>query len=550
MAFFDLHPVTYWLPAGAALAWFVSLVVRSLWRAETGMGHPALQRDPLFLLSVLLLLLTVRWPYLTIGHELGPDESQQLAGALTLAKDPVYWKAVDGHTSGPANFYVLTLPAWLGLPVDYTTGRAVALLLVFLTLAASHQLMRVLHGADFARLCLASPVLFLALVPEWEFLHVSSEHLPMALTACGAFSLAAATRCQASRRRLAWGFAGLCFGLLPWSKLQAAPFGVLGALVGSWVWWRNRAQSGARVDLALWSCGLLVPGLLFLAAVLLAGEWTTFLLSYVQGSRHYVGKGMTPWETTVELWRIAWLSPSFMTLLLSTVLLFMAAAVLVRMRRAGSGPLLLPAVLAVGCTSFCLLAPGRAFQHYLLLALVPLILSLGAALAVLWNTLRGRRLIYLLGLPAALLIAQRAREPAPYGMGQWQLLGREPYTAVGEILAKGKAPGDTLSVWGWASQYYVETGLPQATRDAHTQRAIERNPAREQNRQRFLNDLRTAEPRWFVDAVGPGAFAFQDRVSQGHESFRELGSYIGQHYTLVAEIENARVYRWREETKP
>ncbi len=550
MDFIDHHPGTYWLPAGAALAWFVLLVLRSLGRARVATGEPDLRGDSLFLLSLFLLLFAVRWPYLTIGHELGPDESQQLAGALTLAKDPVYWKAVDGHTSGPANFYVLTLPAWIGLPVDYATGRTVALVLVFLTLAAGHQLLRVLHGPDLARLCLSTPALFLALVPEWEFLHVSSEHLPMALTAGGALGLAVAAARQTPSRWLAWGLAGLCFGLLPWSKLQAAPFGALGALVGSWIWWRSRERAGARTDLTLWSCGLLGPGFFILGTVLIEGEWTTFLLSYVHGSRHYVGKGMNPWETAQELWRMTLLSPSYLILLLSTGILAGVAAVLARVRRVGGSPLALPAVLALGCAGFCLLAPGRAFQHYLLLSLVPLTLALGAALAVLWNSLRGRRLIYLVALPAALLVAQRALKPAPYGMGQWQLLGRKPYTAVGEILAKGKAPGDTLSVWGWASQYYVETGLPQATRDAHTQRAIERNPAREQNRQRFLRDLRTGEPRWFVDAVGPGAFAFQDRVSQGHESVPELRSYIARHYTLVSDLENARVYRRRDDAGP
>ena len=53
-----------------------------------------------------LFLLAWRWPFLLQASEYNPDESQLLAGALTLTRDPVFWRSVDGTTSGPLNFYL------------------------------------------------------------------------------------------------------------------------------------------------------------------------------------------------------------------------------------------------------------------------------------------------------------------------------------------------------------------------------------------------------------------------------------------------------------
>ena len=69
-------------------------------------------------LLVFAVLLAWRWPFLLSADEYNPDESQLIAGALTLPLDPVPWRGVDGFTSGPLNFYPLLIPHLVGLPLD------------------------------------------------------------------------------------------------------------------------------------------------------------------------------------------------------------------------------------------------------------------------------------------------------------------------------------------------------------------------------------------------------------------------------------------------
>ncbi len=51
-----------------------------------------------------LTMLAFRWPVVWTPHQLNPDESQLIAGAITLRHDPVFWRSVDGSTAGPFGF--------------------------------------------------------------------------------------------------------------------------------------------------------------------------------------------------------------------------------------------------------------------------------------------------------------------------------------------------------------------------------------------------------------------------------------------------------------
>ncbi len=86
-------------------------------------------------------------------------------------------------------------------------------------------------------------------------------------------------------------------------------------------------------------------------------------------------------------------------------------------------------------------------------------------------------------------------------------------------------------MWGWEPSLHVETGLPHATRDAHTAFQISETPLQAFYRQRYLRDLERGSPAWFVDATGPGAFVFDNRSYFGHETLPELAEYVARHYT-------------------
>jgi hypothetical protein len=103
-------------------------------------------------------------------------------------------------------------------------------------------------------------------------------------------------------------------------------------------------------------------------------------------------------------------------------------------------------------------------------------------------------------------------------------------------------PHSRVVVWGWAPEYYVQTRTVPATRDVVTSRQIE-GPWREHYRQRFISEIRSNPPEVFVDAVGANAWKFKERMSQAHESFPELASFIQDQYSLQEEVAGNRIYK-------
>ncbi|MES1194295.1 MAG: hypothetical protein ABUL65_00285, partial [Opitutus sp.] len=89
---------------------------------------------------------------------------------------------------------------------------------------------------------------------------------------------------------------------------------------------------------------------------------------------------------------------------------------------------------------------------------------------------------------------------------------------------------------------YVESGLRHAPRDPATLWEIMSNWQRDYYRAAYVSDLERTRPEVFVDAVGPGAFAFDNRLAQGHEIFPALKEFVRDNYSLVTDLGNARVY--------
>jgi hypothetical protein len=111
------------------------------------------------------------------------------------------------------------------------------------------------------------------------------------------------------------------------------------------------------------------------------------------------------------------------------------------------------------------------------------------------------------------------------------------------------ARGDTLAMWGWQPSLHVETGLPHATRDAHSAFQLAESPLQAFYRQRYLRDFERSAPAWFVDATGPGAFVFDNRTYFSHETLPELAALIDRHYTRVAEFGHQRIYRRNDDAQ-
>ncbi len=194
------------------------------------------------------------------------------------------------------------------------------------------------------------------------------------------------------------------------------------------------------------------------------------------------------------------------------------------------------------------LMPGRGFVHYLLFLVFPLSWWVCAAVRGLegGSASRTQRVWVWAGLVAVTVggqVANRLWQPRPDMFGRMAWSWQQPRSELAEVVRALKEPGDTLAVWGWAPDLYVQTRLPQATREAHTERQVEAGPQRDAYyRPRFLAELKAARPAFFVDEVGPGDGKYVERTESAHEIFPELESFLQAHYVLVADFHRERLY--------
>ena len=507
-----------------------------------------------FLLLLGLAVLAGRWPIAAHNIEVGVDDSQAIAAAMRLSAHPIPWKYVDLNTVGPLNACPLVVLSWLGCPINFTMSHLVGLVMAWLALSGAYLVLRERGDERVARCGILPATVFFALTTFFDFAYTTSEHVPMALIGIGSALL-----WQGAHRGVWWrvflGCAAL--GATPWAKLQTVPLALWFCLAGCAVMlWRWRADRPRLKRLVLaWLGGGVAVSLLFGAVILIWGLSRQWYLAYIQQAFNYSGMGslsfMQFWAGVAEMSRHSPEIRSFAVPLLILGTMLAGAAVFVTPRQV---PTLVLVAGAAAVAAYVIAAPGRQFFHYLLLGVIPLGMLVAALLDGLLQGAGGTRprwfapAVLVVFLAATLLPQVHARtrrgHPAiPYKAGHIALRQSEP----AKVLAAAARPGDTMTVWGWAPRLYVESGLPQATRDGMTERQIVDNPLREFYRSRYLFDLRRHRPRFFVETVGPEFFAYRDRAREGFEAWPELKAYVETHYELLAEIGSCRIYQARPE---
>jgi hypothetical protein len=165
------------------------------WGALAGRGRTSriLRSRGLLFFSIALCLLVCRYPLLLGGH-FNPDESDLTTSAAKLLIDPVYYRAVDGNTSGPLNAYPIVLPMLAGFSPDYASTRIVGLILIFLSIYVLYQALRQIGDDGLARIALLPAIGFFGFVVHPEFVCYGTEHGPMLLVALAVYACARTIR--------------------------------------------------------------------------------------------------------------------------------------------------------------------------------------------------------------------------------------------------------------------------------------------------------------------------------------------------------------------
>lgn len=487
-------------------------------------------------------LVCFRWPLISLPHDLYPDESQMLAGAITLRADWLFWRVVDVGTAGPLDCYLLLPATFFSGTAAYAAARVTGALLVWATLVVTAETLVVVTDRAWTRAAAVPALLFAAFTTSPEYIHFSTE-LPANLLVATGLWLTVLQQRHPSRRRL-W-IAGLVLGLVPWAKLQLVP---LAAVVALFLLGGEIAAGRRQHVVGLVIAGLL-PTLLVFALVTATGQTENLVAPYILQNLLYVQTGRQSLLLVAQQQAAQAVTNGYLALWLAGAVIFGAVA-LALARRPLPRPLLrllAGASILLAVAFVCILTPGRPYPHYLTLLLVPVTLLLGLILALPATDGEAsppRRqawlFVALLVLPLGLLRLWPRADPYAY----YNLEATAPRPGHHQLVAKIREyarPGETLGVWGWRSSLFVETGLRQATRQSHTLALLITGPAQEYYLRQYYEMSVAATPPVFVDAAGPGNFYFDQR-RMGHELFPRFATWLASHYTLVDDLDGARLY--------
>ncbi len=560
LEWFDSQPTRYW-----TLAWscFTLLVVVGIGPVLAGFGGEKFEAATrrfwprwLFLLVLAATFLAFRWPLFFVGEELNPDESQLIAGGITLQSDPIYWRSVDGSTHGPLDTYPLLAVRLVGLPINYGTARLTGSVLLLAAIALTYLALARYYGEALGRLGCLPAFCFFAFSTFWDFVHYSSEHAPLFLDALGATLLSLALLGALERRASFWCWlgGGLALGAVPLAKLQGAPIAAALLVTASLI---NLCSTETDLKTRLRRVGVLAAGtaavpLLFTVVTLIYGQQEHAWRSYIVQNLRYAGDHhYTHAEMLRRFWEFADIGSGFYAFAAGAAA-FMAATLMrsfafpaatLRLL-ALSGAFLLSSLVAV-------LTPGRQYTHYLIFLIMPATLFAGCLLAGWWQLAgktgtasliqRGVLLLAFTGLMLWPQVESRASHPHPY-LGKLTAYATAPAAPVVQEILRYARAGESLGQWGWMCRYYVLTGMRQSNRTAHTAAEIQASAQIDYYRARYMTDLQRNRPPVFIDTVGPGNFTFQDRAALGHETFPALRDYIDLHYGLVADVDGTRIY--------
>ncbi len=541
----DLNPQSYCWLAGSVIITALALAVVPLLRdspEETG------QHDWGWGLILLAILAAGRWPTFLIPREFSPDESQLLAGAHTLMFDPVFWRSVDGATAGPFDFLALWPAGWLCGGETYLSARLTALALLAGSLTLAHQCVALLWGRRVARVAGLGAVCFEALTNSVDFLHYSTELVPVALLAGAAY---AAIRRWVNQGGLLWsGLGGLLLGAVPLGKLQAAP---LAAALGlSWLWAELRATGPDATRRRIYLvAGAVLPATLFACQLSVAGEWRHFIPSYLLFNLNYTSTGSASLlQILTGVLARSIEEDSLLHLWLPGCALWLGFMVRLKRIADPTRRKFILAGIAAGVIALgSILCAGRPFLHYWQLLVLPVSLLLGALTGnlLITSSAAGRKSNRWLVAACAIcltgtLLGHRLRKPSFY-WGAFSYFQQHPQAELARHISLYARPGEAIAIWGIASHIYVETGLRQATRDAHFERAVVPGPYQEYFRERFLTDLLYSLPPVFLDATGSNGMYYHGSQFAHDRNYPELAAMVRRHYVLAEAVAGARIYR-------
>jgi len=466
-------------------------------------------------------ILIMRLPTL-IANELNTDESEWMAGAMTLIFNPKFWHSVDGTTSGPLNIYPLCLIYLCGFKISYTSIRLFTIIFIFFpTIILLFHTIKSQFNSEIARITILPLVLFISFVVHYDLNAYSSEHIPILLLS---FALFFSVQLQNQKGSLAHFFLGFVLGLIPYSKLQALP---IGAVIGmfSVISILKYTENGFQklLKLVFLVLGALIPTIITVIYLVQNNLVNDFFQSYIFNNISYSASTSYA-KLLLGLPAMIWIHtkialPFYITTGIIIILGLLQQLLTFKKLSEQRRILFYYALLLFLSAWYCIGKAGRGFPHYQNFILVPLIFLLGIVVGVFCEcNISSSKRKYFKIIYTSLFFFSFCTMLI---MGnEWlDILNKEGMVAtlspISLEIKKHISPYDKIAVWGsqqnkWGSnnKYYIEANATQATRESHSQRQHEvvGSIQNQYYLERYLSDIKQNKPKVILDLEGDTSY--------------------------------------------
>jgi hypothetical protein len=525
--------------------------------------------NPIFVVSLVAFILAARWPGF-LPPMLNPDEAFFTAGAMKLLKDPVFWRAVDAGSSGPLNVYPLTLPAFLGLRIEYASARAIGLIFMVTAIICLYYALCSLYDKTISRLATIPVVTTVALMTFFDYVHYTSEHFSIALLSVALLIVCkyyAGNLCNPNHLIFSLGF---ILGLTPYAKMQAVPIALsISCIFLHILWLKSNTKGQFLRSVYAFILGVMLFSVFVILYLTIFSLYDAFWKSYIQQnlliySTHGLTGKVSFFRKIVRFFNML-RKPKDTQILFTLTGMTLIIGIPFLLRKRGcldpnrglsdTFTFVYYSIFLLVASSYSVFKPGTGFTHYLLFLIVPSGFLIGVFLGelekVLQNSMLTRKnlklslltvVIAIIVASSFLQIAKNVRAENRY-INQRREFAKNYISPIAKTILKYASPGESMAVWGWASELYVDTGITQATRAGVMGLSpIKDSPLQPYFFNQYAEDLLQSKAKVFVDAVAPEMFFFTSRETQGHQVFPEIANIVNQNYKLVDEVKGVRIY--------
>jgi hypothetical protein len=497
----------------------------------------------LYIVLALVFIAWARWDSMLYPLPLNPDEVQAAANALRIKAYGISWDAVDGNTAGPLNSLILGWPFLFGGDVTLSTVRLTALVLLIIIFIFTYLSLKTVSGIFFAMVFSVPLALFYGLTRNPDFLHYTSELLPLSLLVGATYiTLKIATRKTLNHTSLFQVILlGLAVGAVPFAKLQATPIAFCVGVYSLFLLLRFPKQERKTLTMG-YLAGMVIPALVLLVPLVATGNFHHFYYSYVAWGFVYIKSPLS----VSELRSLVATDPAFKSLIyfsLTLCIAFLATHLFFIRKIRRSGFMIVYAAVLLCAVVFAIIRPGNSFPHYLMF-LPPFVLlfasSLGSTRYIdkfhkVINGLISTVVLFLVIVPVSI----NGLEDESFHFYAYQTSQKNVFHWTHPDLFTWLSPKSTdrLFVWGRMPQWYIWTGLTPATRESITYNQNLRTTLKKYFRGRLIDDFERSTPDFVIDAVAGKSFNFDDIETHGISSFPEFSSIIARDFVLLGDVD-------------